>query len=112
MLTGELKQLCIKALQEFVKGFQERRLAVTDEIVDEFMRVRPLVCHGNPNAKKTTTLDEVHGGKGGGAGGQEGEGSGMTKSQLKKLAKQREIEEKKRRKAEEKKQKDVEKENA
>lgn len=42
MLTGELKKKCIEVLQEFVGGFQERRKEVTDEIVDEFMRVREL----------------------------------------------------------------------
>ena len=65
LLTGELKQLCIKELQEFVREFQERRSAVTDEVIDEFMRVRPLDYYGNPNAKKTIILDEVYGGNGG-----------------------------------------------
>ncbi|KAF8458134.1 hypothetical protein BGX38DRAFT_1085728 [Terfezia claveryi] len=42
LTTGELKAKCIKELQDFVGAFQERRKAVTPEIVSEFMRVRPL----------------------------------------------------------------------
>lgn len=34
--------MCIKELQTFVGTFQERRKAVTPEIVSEYMRVRPL----------------------------------------------------------------------
>lgn len=49
MLTGEMKQRCIAELQEYVKGFQERRAKVTDEIVAEFMRPRALEWKGNPN---------------------------------------------------------------
>ncbi|KAI9881540.1 MAG: hypothetical protein M1830_000103 [Pleopsidium flavum] len=49
MLTGELKAICIKELQTFVRGFQERRKKVTDEIRDEFMRPRKLEYRGNPN---------------------------------------------------------------
>ena len=43
MLTGELKAICIKELQEFVGGFQERRKAVTEETINLFMSTRPLV---------------------------------------------------------------------
>ncbi|KAF3144144.1 hypothetical protein TWF703_009439 [Orbilia oligospora] len=43
LLTGELKKMCIETLQGFVKGFQDRRKTVSDEELDEFMRVRPLV---------------------------------------------------------------------
>ncbi|KAI9760208.1 MAG: tryptophan--tRNA ligase [Chaenotheca gracillima] len=42
LLTGELKKKCIVKLQEMVRGFQERRKAVTDETLDEFMRPRAL----------------------------------------------------------------------
>jgi tryptophanyl-tRNA synthetase len=49
MLTGELKQICIAELQKYVKEFQERRAQVTDEIVAEYMRPRPLEWKGNPN---------------------------------------------------------------
>lgn len=49
MLTGEIKALCIAELQAYVKGFQERRAAVTEEMREEFMRPRELVWGGNPN---------------------------------------------------------------
>jgi tryptophanyl-tRNA synthetase len=49
MLTGEVKQKCIAELQAYVQAFQERRAQVTDEIVAEFMRSRPLEWKGNPN---------------------------------------------------------------
>ncbi|KAJ6167004.1 Tryptophan--tRNA ligase cytoplasmic [Penicillium chermesinum] len=49
LLTSELKAICIAELQKYVQGFQERRAAVTDEIVAEFMRPRPLEWKGNPN---------------------------------------------------------------
>ncbi|EAW23829.1 tryptophan--tRNA ligase WRS1 [Aspergillus fischeri NRRL 181] len=49
MLTGEVKQKCIAELQAYVQAFQERRAQVTDEVVAEFMRTRPLEWKGNPN---------------------------------------------------------------
>ncbi|MCL4132939.1 UNVERIFIED_CONTAM: hypothetical protein GTU68_032703 [Idotea baltica] len=42
MLTGELKAELIKVLQEMIGGHQERRKAVTDEVVRRFMTPRPL----------------------------------------------------------------------
>ncbi|KAI5303961.1 hypothetical protein KEM56_007013 [Ascosphaera pollenicola] len=52
MLTGELKALCIKELQAFVKGFQERRATVTEEVITEFMTARPLSFRGDGNVEK------------------------------------------------------------
>ncbi|CAI7606146.1 unnamed protein product [Penicillium glandicola] len=49
MMTGEIKQKCIAELQTYVQGFQERRAQVTDEIMAEYMRPRPLEWKGNPN---------------------------------------------------------------
>ena len=49
MLTGELKAICIKHLQEYVAGFQGRRKKVTEDVRKEFMKVRPLTWGGNPN---------------------------------------------------------------
>jgi tryptophanyl-tRNA synthetase len=46
LLTGEMKAKCIKVLQEFVVSFQERRKKVTDEVINEFMSVRPLEWGG------------------------------------------------------------------
>ncbi|SCU94222.1 LAME_0F06612g1_1 [Lachancea meyersii CBS 8951] len=43
LLSGEMKKLCIDALQEFVKDFQERRAKITDEVVDQFMKPHKLV---------------------------------------------------------------------
>eukprot|EP00271_Cylindrocystis_brebissonii_P016014 TRINITY_DN39141_c0_g1_i1.p1 TRINITY_DN39141_c0_g1~~TRINITY_DN39141_c0_g1_i1.p1 ORF type:complete len:404 (-),score=74.54 TRINITY_DN39141_c0_g1_i1:131-1342(-) len=42
MLTGEVKKRLIEVLSEMVGKHQEARKLVTDEIVDEFMAVRPL----------------------------------------------------------------------
>ncbi|KAJ6009108.1 hypothetical protein N7499_000938 [Penicillium canescens] len=49
MMTGEIKQKCIAQLQEYVQGFQDRRAQVTDEIMAEYMRPRPLEWKGNPS---------------------------------------------------------------
>ncbi|RKP04942.1 hypothetical protein THASP1DRAFT_10783, partial [Thamnocephalis sphaerospora] len=35
--TGDLKKRCIAVLQEFVAGFQERKAAITDQVLDQFM---------------------------------------------------------------------------
>jgi len=42
MLTGEVKQVLIKCLQDFVKQFQERRKKVTNKDVEAFMKVRKI----------------------------------------------------------------------
>lgn len=42
MLTGELKKELIGVLQALVRGHQQRRAAVTDEVVRHFMTPRPL----------------------------------------------------------------------
>ena len=53
MLTGEIKKRCTQELQAYVAAFQERRRAVTDAVVDQFTRPRPLEFKGSPfgNAK-------------------------------------------------------------
>ncbi|KAL7266332.1 tryptophan--tRNA ligase [Rhizina undulata] len=56
LLTGELKARCIKELQSFVSTFQERKAAVTDEVVRSFMEVRPLVWG---QGKKMVGVDEI-----------------------------------------------------
>ncbi|KAL3229793.1 Tryptophan--tRNA ligase, cytoplasmic [Nakaseomyces bracarensis] len=43
LLSGEMKKYCIEVLQEFIKGFQERRGQVTDDILDKFMKPHKLV---------------------------------------------------------------------
>lgn len=55
LLTGELKKMAITLLQEYVKGFQERRKDVTEEILRQFMKPRKLEWKGNPNPKPKET---------------------------------------------------------
>ena len=52
METGEIKKRCTEVVQADVKSFQERRKAVTPEIRDEFMRIRPLEFRGMPTEKE------------------------------------------------------------
>ncbi len=95
LLTGELKAKCIKELQAYVKGFQERRAKVTDDVVRDFMAAKKLEWRGNPNS--------VVGAKEGGGASGDAEPSvdsvegapKLTKNQEKKLAKLKAIEEKK-----------------
>jgi tryptophanyl-tRNA synthetase len=89
MLTGELKAKCISEVQEYVRGFQERRSKVTEELVDEFMKVRPLEWKANPNPKVSHLKEEINSGEAADSA------SKLTKNQEKKLAKQRMIDEKK-----------------
>ena len=42
MLTGELKQILIKELQQLVSEHQKRRETVTDELVRQYMTPRKL----------------------------------------------------------------------
>ncbi len=42
MLTGEVKKILIETINEYLKVFQERRKKVTDEMVKEFMEIRPI----------------------------------------------------------------------
>ncbi|GJN92526.1 hypothetical protein Rhopal_005556-T1 [Rhodotorula paludigena] len=50
LLTGELKQKTISLLQDFVKSFQDRRAAVTDDLVKSFMdgsrKIDPTLRYG------------------------------------------------------------------
>lgn len=97
MLTGELKAICIKHLQTYVAAFQERRAKVDDDSVKHFMEVRPLKWEGNPRAKRVVPIVEN------GEAGEKEEGDGkLTKNQLKKLEKQKQIEAKKAQKEKEK----------
>lgn len=91
LLTGELKAKCISELQVYVKAFQARRAAVTDERIADFMALKKLEWKGNPNPIKVER-SEVKGAEGGEV--KEGEGK-LTKNQEKKLAKQKMIDEKK-----------------
>lgn len=46
MMTGEMKQICIRHLQEFVADFQKQRSQVTDEIRRDFFARKPLLFMG------------------------------------------------------------------
>jgi len=54
LMTGELKGKCIQVLQDYVKGFQERKAAVTDEILAQFMdpnrKIVPRMSKANTSA--------------------------------------------------------------
>ncbi len=94
LLSGELKAICIKEVQEFVSAFQVRRAEVTDEVLDHFMEKRPLEWGGRMQEAMASRLS------GGGAAGSEAAKEGeapkeMTKNQLKKLEKMKKIQEKK-----------------
>ncbi|KUI62918.1 Tryptophan--tRNA ligase, cytoplasmic [Cytospora mali] len=107
LLTGELKALCIKYLQDYVREFQENRAKVTDEVLEEFMSVRPLECKGNPKAPielpiRAKAVAEKAGSAQDGEAGGDGK---MTKNQLKKLEKLKLAEAKKAAKALEKENK-------
>jgi tryptophanyl-tRNA synthetase len=43
--------MAIELIQQYVKEFQERRKAVSDEIMRQFMTPRKLEWKGNPNPK-------------------------------------------------------------
>ena len=43
--------MAIEMLQEYVKEFQLRRKAVTDEVMRKYMTPRQLEWNGNPNPK-------------------------------------------------------------
>jgi tryptophanyl-tRNA synthetase len=98
MLTGELKAICIKELQQYVAAFQERRAKVDDDAVKLFMERRPLKWVGNPRAQRI--VPKVENGEDG-EGKEDGDGK-LTKNQLKKLEKQKQVEAKKAQKAKEK----------
>lgn len=42
MLTGELKKIAIDTITPYVQDYQKRRSAVTDEVADEFFKIRPI----------------------------------------------------------------------
>lgn len=56
MLTGELKQKCIGVLQKVVGNFQQRKAAVSDERVREFMDKHRQIDPSMPPAGATAKL--------------------------------------------------------
>ncbi|GAP83958.1 putative tryptophanyl-tRNA synthetase [Rosellinia necatrix] len=94
LLTGELKAICIKHLQEYVAAFQERRTKATDDVVKQFMSVRPLKWGGNSKIERIVPVSSDQA---------ESVGDGkISKNQLKKLEKERQIAARKAAKAAEK----------
>ncbi|KAI0157596.1 tryptophanyl-tRNA synthetase [Xylariaceae sp. FL1272] len=91
LLTGELKAICIKYLQEYVGAFQERRSKVDSEVVKTFMSVRPLKFRGNPTAER---IVPVSGDATAQADGAEGDGQ-PSQRQLKKQEKAKRLAEEK-----------------
>jgi tryptophanyl-tRNA synthetase len=55
LMTGEIKALCIKELQEYVAGFQERRAKVSDQIVENFFARKPLKFRGESASEATAS---------------------------------------------------------
>jgi len=86
-----LKAVCIKHLQEYVAAFQERRTKATDDVVKQFMSVRPLKWRGNPRVERVVPVVENQ-------AGDAGDGK-LSKNQLKKLEKEKQIAAKKAAKA-------------
>jgi len=52
MLTGEVKKILIDCLQKIIGEHQERRNKVTDEMVREYMKIRPLKFFSSEENKK------------------------------------------------------------
>lgn len=95
MLTGELKALCIKYVQDYVQEFQDLRAKVSEQTVDDFFEVRPLACTGNAKAPFTLPIRaKVE--EGAGAGG---EGGKPSKADLKRAEKAKQVAAKKAEKA-------------
>ncbi len=98
LLTGELKALCIKEVQDYVKEFQERRAQVTDAVLDMFMEKRPLEWGGKMQGALAAVSDKAAAGAEGPAADGETPKE-ITKNQLKKLDKLKKAQEKKDQKA-------------
>jgi tryptophanyl-tRNA synthetase len=99
MATSEIKKKCADELSSFVTAFQARRAKVTEEILDEFMRPRPLQVHG----QLSTSIVPLVGGKGAAKPGDVADPN--SKSQAKKAEKMRLAEAKKAQKAKESEEK-------
>lgn len=41
-MTGELKKEAIDVITPWIQEYQKRRAAVTDEVVEQFFKLRPL----------------------------------------------------------------------
>ena len=48
MESGEMKKHCTSVLQEYVRGFRDRRVKVTEKVRDEFLKARALQFKSSP----------------------------------------------------------------
>lgn len=95
LLTSEIKAICIEQVQQYVAAFQERRAKVDEDIVKNFMSVRPLEWKGNPKIPRADLVVPVNKAGSGDAGaGGSGDGQ-LSKNALKKIEKEKAIAEKK-----------------
>lgn len=58
MMTGEIKAICIKHLQEFVGEFQKRRKEVTEQVRRDFFARKPLLFQGKTAEEVMNELEE------------------------------------------------------
>ncbi|KIH86569.1 tryptophanyl-tRNA synthetase [Sporothrix brasiliensis 5110] len=79
LLTGDLKKMAIEVLQKNVEEFQERRKAVTDEVLVSYMTPRKLQWGGNPNPKPKPPAEPK---KGKGEGKADGKAKGDNEKKL------------------------------
>ena len=99
MLTSEIKKKCADVLSSFITDFQARRAQVTDAMLDEFMRPRPLQVYD----KLSDTILPTVSGKGAAKQGVAADPN--SKSQAKKAEKMRLTMAKKAQKAKEREEK-------
>ena len=99
MLTSEIKKKCADELSSFITDFQARRAKVTDAMLDEFMRPRPLRIRD----KLSNTIVPIVSGKG--AAKQADIADPNSKSQARKAEKMRLAKAKKEQKAKEREEK-------
>lgn len=88
--TAQLKAICVEQLQKYVAEFQERRAKATDDVVAQFMAVRPLEWTGNPKVSRADLVVPVAA-AGAEAAATEGGDGKLTKNQQKKLLKEQQI---------------------
>lgn len=93
LLTSEIKAICIEQVQQYVAGFQERRAKVDEDIVKNFMSVRPLEWKGNPKVPRADLVVPVTTASSGDVAAA-GDGQ-LSKNALKKIAKDKAIADKK-----------------
>jgi len=59
MMTSEIKKILIDVLQKLVSEHQEKRAKVTEEMVREYMKVRPMYPKKPEKAMEVAKTDKV-----------------------------------------------------